>query len=97
MLKKLLITGGIALVGYVVNEVRKQYDKNVEDYNNLLDRYNEMSDSINNGNFYDNKKSNVKNDNSRYVTEFQTMPDGSKCKIKKDLTSGISMISVMDA
>ena len=84
MFKKLLITGGIALVGYVVNEVRKQYDKNVEDYNNLLDRYNEMSDSINNGNFYDNKKSNVKNNNSRYVTEIQTMPDGSKCKIKKD-------------
>ena len=97
MLKKLLITGGIALVGYVVNEVRKQYDKNVEDYNNLLDRYNEMSDSINNGNFYDNKKSNVMNNNSRYVTEIQTMPDGSKCKIKKDLDSGISIISVMDA
>ncbi len=97
MLKKLLITGGIALVGYVVNEVRKQYDKNVEDYNNLLDRYNEMSDSINNGNFYNNKKSNIKNDNSRYVTEIQTMSDGSKCKIKKDLDSGISIISVMDA
>lgn len=97
MLKKILITGGIALVGYVVNEVRKQYDKNVEDYNNLLDRYNEMSDSINNGNFYNNKKSNIKNDNSRYVTEIQTMSDGSKCKIKKDLDSGISIISVMDA
>ncbi len=97
MLKKLLITGGIALVGYVVNEVRKQYDKNVEDYNNLLDRYNEMSDSINNGNFYNNQKSNIKNDNSRYVTEIQTMSDGSKCKIKKDLDSGISIISVMDA
>ena len=97
MLKKLLLTGGIALVGYVVNEVRKQYDKNVEDYNNLLDRYNEMSDSINNGNFYNNKKSNIKNDNSRYVTEIQTMSDGSKCKIKKDLDAGISIISVMDA
>ena len=97
MLKKFLITGGIALVGYVVNEVRKQYDKNVEDYNNLLDRYNELSDSINNGNFYNNKKSNIKNDNSRYVTEIQTMSDGSKCKIKKDLDSGISIISVMDA
>lgn len=95
MLKKLLITGGIALVGYVVNEVRKQYDKNVEDYNNLLDRYNEMSDSINKGNSYNNKKSNE--NNSHYITEIQTMPDGSKCKIKKDLASGISIISVMDA
>ena len=28
MFKKLLITGGIALAGYVINEVRKQYDKN---------------------------------------------------------------------
>ncbi|WP_022932222.1 hypothetical protein [Treponema bryantii] len=97
MFKKLLITGGIAFVGYVVNEVRKQYDKNVDDYNNLLDRYNEMSESINNGNFYNNKKSNIKNDNSHYITEIQTMPDGSKCKIKKDLDSGISIISVMDA
>lgn len=95
MLKKLLITGGIALVGYVVNEVRKQYDKNVEDYNNLLDRYNEMSESINKGNSYNNKKSNE--NNSHYITEIQIMPDGSKCKIKKDLASGISMISVMDA
>ena len=41
MFKKLLITGGIALAGYVINEVRKQYDKNVNDYNALVDRYNE--------------------------------------------------------
>lgn len=97
MLKKLLITGGIALVGYVVNEVRKQYDKNVEDYNNLLHRYNEMSNSINNENSYNNKNSTANNENSHYVTEVQTLPDGSKCKIKKDLDSGISIISVMDA
>lgn len=44
MFKKLLITGGIALAGYVINEVCKQYDKNVNDYNELVDRYNEMSD-----------------------------------------------------
>ena len=97
MLKKLLIIGGIAFVGYVVNEVRKQYDKNVDDYNNLLDRYNEMSESINKGDSYNNKTSNPNNDNLHYVTEIQTMPDGSKCKIKKDLDSGISIISVMDA
>ena len=42
MLKKLLITGGIGLTAYVINEVRKEYDKNVSDYNNLLDRYNEL-------------------------------------------------------
>ena len=49
MLKQLLITGGIALVGYVVNEMRKEYDKNVNDYNNLLDKYHEMSDFIDKG------------------------------------------------
>ena len=52
MFKKLLITGGIALAGYVINEVRKQYDKNVNDYNELVDRYNEMSDFMDNCNFY---------------------------------------------
>ncbi|WP_308690050.1 hypothetical protein [uncultured Treponema sp.] len=97
MLKKLLITGGIAFIGYVVNEVRKQYDKNVDDYNNLLDRYNEMSESINKGDSYNNMTSKANNDNLHYVTEIQTMSDGSKCKIKKDLASGISIISVMDA
>ena len=44
MLKKLLITSGIGLTAYVINEVRKEYDKNVSDYNNLLDRYNELCD-----------------------------------------------------
>ena len=46
MLKKLLITGGVALVGYVINEMRKEYDKNVKDYNTLLDRCTEMSNFI---------------------------------------------------
>lgn len=27
MLKKLLITGGVAFVGYVINEKRKEYEK----------------------------------------------------------------------
>lgn len=97
MLKKLLITGGVALVGYVVNEMRKEYDKNVNDYNNLLDRCNEMSDFINKCDFYNYKNPKANDENSRYVTEIQTMPDGSKRKIKKDLASGISIISVMDA
>lgn len=38
MLKKLFITGGVVLVGYVINEMRKEYDKNVKDYNTLLDK-----------------------------------------------------------
>ena len=97
MLKQLLITGGIALVGYVVNEMRKEYDKNVNDYNNLLDKYNEMSDFIDKCDFYNYKDSKSNDENSRYVTEVQTMPDGSKREIKHDAATGFSIISYQDA
>ena len=54
-----------------------------------------MSDFVYNGNLYNNKKSNIKNDNLRYVTEIQTMSDGSKCKIKKDLDARINIMTLM--
>ena len=69
MLKKLLITGGVTLVGYVVNEMRKEYDKNVNDYNKLLDRCTEMSNFIDKCNFYNYKVPKANDENSRYVTE----------------------------
>ena len=43
MLKKLLISGGIGLAAYVINYMRKEYDKNVSGYNNLLDKYNDLA------------------------------------------------------
>ncbi len=97
MFKKLLITGGIALLGYVINDVRKEYDKNVNDYNNLLDKYNEMSDFISKCDFYNYKDSKANDANSRYITEVQTLSDGTKCNIKRDVTSGFSVISCKDA
>ena len=97
MFKKLLITGGITLVGYVINEVRKEYDKNVNDYNNLLDKCNEMSNFINKCDFYNYKDSKANDKNSRYINEVQTMPDGSKCNIKRDVASGFSVITYKDA
>ena len=69
MLKKLLITDGVALVGYVINEMRKEYDKNVKDYNTLLDRCAEMSNFIDKCNFYNYKAPKANDENSRYVTE----------------------------
>ncbi len=39
MLKKIFITGGIALAAYVFNRTFKEYDKNVSDYNDLVDKY----------------------------------------------------------
>ncbi len=90
MLKKLLITGGIALAGYVINEVRKQYNKNVNDYNDLADRYNEMSEYIQGNNYYTSK-------NNRFVTETYDRDDGSKIDVKHDRASGFSVISLKDA
>ena len=97
MFKKLLIMGGIALVGYVINEVRKQYDENVNDYNDLVDKYNEMSDFIQNCNFYTYKNPKSTDENTRFYTESQTMPDGSKLNVKHDKASGFSIISYEDA
>ena len=51
MLKKIFITGGIALAAYVLNSMRKEFDKNVSDYNDLVDKYNDLLKSKN-GNHY---------------------------------------------
>ena len=97
MLKKLLITGGIALAGYVINEVRKQYDKNVNDYNTLVERYNEISDFMDNCNFYTYKNPNASDKTTRYVTETQTRQDGSIQIITHDRATGFTIISSKDA
>ena len=93
MLKKLFITGGVALVGYVINEMRKEFDKNVKDYNTLLDRCTEMSNFIDKCDFYNYKYPKANDENSRCVTEVQTMSDGSHRSIKRDVASGFSIIT----
>ncbi len=97
MFKKLLITGGIALAGYVINEVRKQYDKNVADYNDLVDRYNEMSNFMKECDFYTYKNSKSTDKNTRFVTETQTRQDGSIQTVKHDRATGFTIISSNDA
>lgn len=97
MFKKLLITGGIALVSYVINEVRKQYDKNVADYNDLVDRYNEMSNFMKECDFYTYKNSKFTDKNTRFVTETQTRQDGSIQTVKHDRATGFTIISSNDA
>ena len=93
MIKKLLITGGIGLVAYVLNYMRKEYDKNVEDYNNLVDKFNEMSDFIQDCDFYKYHDSADSDSNKRYITETFDMPDGSKQTVTRDVASGFSIIS----
>lgn len=93
MLRKLLITGGISLVVYVINYMRKEYDKNVEDYNNLIDKYNEMSEFINDCDFYRYHDSKDSDSNRRFVKETYDMPDGSKQTVTHDVATGFSIIS----
>ena len=93
MLTKLLITGGIGLAAYVVNYMRKEYDKNVSDYNNLLDRYNEMSDFIQGCDFYTYQDSSSKDENTRFVKETHDMSDGSKQTVTRDVATGFSLVT----
>ena len=56
MLKKIFITGGIALAAYVLNSMRKEFDKNVSDYNDLVDKYNDLVQSKNGNHYPDSKE-----------------------------------------
>lgn len=86
MLKKLLISGGIGLAAYVINYMRKEYDKNVSDYNNLLDKYNDLvgirfQDSLT----IDEKK--------RFIKETKVMPDGTIQTTTRDAETGFSIVT----
>lgn len=76
MLKKIFITGGIALAAYVLNGMRKEYDKNVSDYNDLVDKYNDLLQSKKGKPFPDTSE--------RLKKEVQVMPDGSQITVTHD-------------
>ena len=97
MTKYIFITGGVVLVGYVINEMRKEYDKNVKDYNTLLDRCTEKSNFIDKCDFYNYKDPKANDENSHCVTEVQTMPDDSHRSIKRDVALGFSIITYKNA
>ncbi len=97
MLKKLLIAGGVGLAAYVINQMRKEYDKNVEDYNNLLDKCNEMSDFIQECDFYKYQDEKDSDENSRYHTETSVNQDGSEQVVIRDAATGFSLIKTKDA
>ena len=85
MLKKIFITGGIALAAYVLNSMRKEFDKNVSDYNDLVDKYNDLVQSKNGNHYPDSKE--------RYKKETQVMPDGSQITVVHDSVTGFSVLS----
>ena len=85
MLKKIFITGGIALAAYVFNRTFKEYDKNISDYNDLVDKYNDLLKSKNGNHYPDSKE--------RYKKETQVMPDGSEITVVHDSVTGFSVLS----
>ena len=85
MLKKIFITGGIALAAYVLNSMRKEFDKNVSDYNDLVDKYNDLVQSKNGNHYPDSKE--------RYKKETKIMPDGSQMTVVHDSVTGFSVLS----
>ena len=76
MLKKIFITGGIALAAYVLNGMRKEYDKNVSDYNDLVEKYNVLLQS--------KKEKQLPDVSERFKKEVQVMPDGSQITVTHD-------------
>lgn len=86
MLKKLLISGGIGLAAYVINYMRKEYDKNVSDYNNLLDKYNDLAGIR----FHDSPAIDEK---KRFIKETQVMPDGTIQTTTRDAETGFSIVT----
>ncbi|MGN0731162.1 MAG: hypothetical protein ACI4MA_04540 [Treponema sp.] len=85
MLKKIFITGGIALATYVLNGMRKEYDKNVSDYNDLVDKYNDLLQSKKGKQFPDTSE--------RFKKEVQVMPDGSQITVTHDSVTGFTILS----
>ena len=97
MIKKILITSGIGLAVYLVNYMRKEYDKNVADYNHLVDKYNEMSDFVQDCDFYTYKDPSSSDKNSRYISEKEILSDGSELTTTRDVATGFSLITNKDA
>ena len=56
-----------------------------------------MSNFIDKCDFYNYKAPKANDENSRCVTEVQTMPDGSHRSIKRDVASGFSIITYKNA
>lgn len=85
MLKKIFITGGIALAAYVFNRTFKEYDKNISDYNDLVDKYNVLLQSKKGKSFPDSSE--------RFKKEVQVMPDGSQITVTHDCVTGFSVLT----
>ena len=93
MLKKILVGGTVAILGgmtaYVINEMRKEWDKMVSDYNDL-------ADFINKCDFYEYRDGSAKSEGDqkhRFKTETQEVKNGGSCTVLRDKVSGFRVYS----
>ena len=85
-----IIVGGIGTlvassIIYALNEARKQYDTNVKDYNNLVDKYNELAEFIDNHDFYQKEKT-----KPSIINEYKD-PNSGECV--KEFSDGFKLIT----
>ncbi|MCH5288948.1 MAG: hypothetical protein J1E32_03420 [Treponema sp.] len=92
MLKNILIGGAAALICVLVKELCQTID----DYNALVDKYNESIEFIRSCDFYRYSDGSKKEDGDaakRFVTETETLADGTRRTAKRDAASGLTVIS----
>lgn len=93
MLKKIFVGGAVAILGgmtaYVINEMRKEWDKMVYDYNNL-------AEFVDKCDFYEYKDGSTKSEGDqkyRFETEKREDKNGGTCIVRHDKASGFSLYS----
>ena len=92
MLKNILICGTMALICVLVKELCQTID----DYNALVDKHNETIEFIRSCDFYRYSDGSKKEDGDaakRFVTETETLADGSRRTAKRDVATGLTLIS----
>ena len=92
MLKNILIGGAAALICVLVKEL----SQTIDDYNELVDKYNENIEFIRSCDFYrysDGSKKEAGDAAKRFVMETETLADGSRRTAKRDVATGLTLIS----
>ena len=96
MLKNILIGGAAALICVLVKEL----SQTIDDYNALVDKHNETIEFIRSCDFYRYSDGSKKEDGDaakRFVIETETLADGTRCTAKRDVATGLTLISCEQA
>lgn len=80
----------LGVLGYAVKEAIGEYDKNVEDYNKLVDDCNVLSQFIEDHDFYEKRQGARRNAPLEKVEEFVN-DSGQNVKVFEDANSGFKV------